>query len=228
MTARDLAAIVENAQDAIFSKDLDAVITSWNAGAQRMYGYTPEEAIGQPVTLLVPPDRHGEITAIMARIRRGEVIDHYITQRRTKDGRLLDVSLMVSPIRDRKGEVVAASTIARDVTEEVTAHRKTARRQVAAYVLIVFFGMTGFFRMEQISHKIDRESKRRSYENCQAVVRSNTVLRALIDKSAAPLTPPANSTPELRQVFIDANERSAAFGDFARKLLADPDCKHLE
>ena len=112
-----LAALVESSDDAIVSKDLNGVITSWNAGAQRLFGYTAEEAVGQSVTLLIPPERYDEEPSVLARIRRGEKVDHYETVRRRKDGSLFDVSLTVSPIRNYKGEVVGASKIARDITE---------------------------------------------------------------------------------------------------------------
>lgn len=90
---------------------------SWNRGAQRLFGYTAAEAVGRPVTILIPPDRHDEEPAILERVRRGESIDHYETIRQRKDGSLVDISLTVSPIKNKKGEVVAASKIARDITE---------------------------------------------------------------------------------------------------------------
>jgi PAS domain S-box-containing protein len=112
-----LAAIVESSDDAIVSKDLNGVIKSWNQGAERLFGYSAEEAIGQSVTILIPDDRHDEEPGILARIRRGERIDHYETTRRRKDGCLVDISLTVSPIRDAGGAVIGASKIARDITE---------------------------------------------------------------------------------------------------------------
>jgi PAS domain S-box-containing protein len=115
--AQHYAAIVESSTDAILSKDLNGVITSWNRGAQLLFGYTAEEAVGQPVTLLIPADRYEEEPFILGRIRRGESVDHYETIRRTKDGRLLDISLTVSPIKDERGEIVGASKIARDISE---------------------------------------------------------------------------------------------------------------
>jgi PAS domain S-box-containing protein len=110
------AAIVESSDDAILSKDLDGVITSWNQGAQRLFGYTAEEAVGRSVTILIPADRHNEEPMILERIGRCERIDHYETIRQRKDGNLLDISLTVSPIKKEKGEVVGASKIARDIT----------------------------------------------------------------------------------------------------------------
>jgi PAS domain S-box-containing protein len=110
-----LAAIIAGSDDAIFSKTLDAIITSWNRGAERMYGFTAEEVLGQHVSVLVPPDK-GDVAEIMSRIHAGESVDHYETVRKHRDGRLLEVSITVSPIRDRTGEIVGASTIARDIT----------------------------------------------------------------------------------------------------------------
>ena len=113
-----LAAIVESSQDAIISKTLDGVIRTWNTGAERLFGYTAEEAIGQPITLLIPPDRLNEEKMILARLSRGERIEHYETVRRAKDGRHIDISLTISPIRNAAGRIIGASKIARDVTEQ--------------------------------------------------------------------------------------------------------------
>jgi PAS domain S-box-containing protein len=125
--AQQLAAIVESSDDAIISKDLHGVILTWNRGAQRVFGYTAEEVIGKPVTVLIPPDRIDEERGILARIRRGERIDHYETVRRRKDGGLIDISLTVSPIRDSDGRIAGASKIARDITERKKA--ETAVRE---------------------------------------------------------------------------------------------------
>jgi PAS domain S-box-containing protein len=112
-----LAAIVESSEDAIIGKTLEGVITSWNAGAERLFGYTASEALGRPITLLIPPDRQQEEAEILARVARGERVEHFESVRVGKDGRLIDVSLVVSPIRDNSGQVVGASKIARDITE---------------------------------------------------------------------------------------------------------------
>ncbi len=122
--AQRMAAIVESSDDAIISKNLDGVILSWNGGAQRLFGYTAAEAIGQPVTMLIPAERKNEEPGILDRIRLGERIDHYETVRRRKDGGLIDISLTVSPIKNTLGAVVGASKIARDNTE-----RKRLREQ---------------------------------------------------------------------------------------------------
>jgi PAS domain S-box-containing protein len=113
-----LAAIVASSDDAIISKNLDGFVTSWNISAERIFGYTPEEAIGQHVTLIIPPERHAEESDILDRVRRGERVDHFQTVRRRKDGSLLDVSLTISPVRDSSGRVIGASKVARDITAQ--------------------------------------------------------------------------------------------------------------
>ena len=122
-SAAYLAAIVDSSDDAIISKDLSGVIKSWNNGAQEIFGYTAEEAIGQPILLLIPSNLHHEETTILARLRQGQRIEHYETIRRRKDGQLIDVSLTVSPVKNEKGEIIGASKIARDITEEKRARR---------------------------------------------------------------------------------------------------------
>ncbi len=112
-----LAAIVESSEDAIVSKSLEGIIQSWNRGAERIFGYTADEVIGKHISILAVPERVDEIPRILERIRRGERIEHYQTKRRTKDGRVLTVSLTVSPVRDASGEIIGASKIARDMTE---------------------------------------------------------------------------------------------------------------
>lgn len=119
-----LAAIIESSEDAIVSKNLDGIITSWNSGAERLFGYTASEAIGRPVTMLLPPDRVDEEPGIIARIRRGERIEHYDTVRRRKDGSPIDISLTVSPIKDAGGTIIGASKIARDITERKQAEQR--------------------------------------------------------------------------------------------------------
>ncbi|MCC6889911.1 MAG: PAS domain S-box protein [Hyphomicrobiales bacterium] len=124
--SRLLAAIVEGSDDAIVSKDLNGIITSWNKGAERIFGYLAEEVIGKSITILIPPDRLHEEPAILDRVRRGERVDHYETIRRRKHGALIDISLTVSPVRDETGRIVGASKIARDITE-----RKRSEAQIA-------------------------------------------------------------------------------------------------
>jgi two-component system CheB/CheR fusion protein len=112
-----MVAIVESSDDAIISKDLNGIIRSWNKGAEKLFGYTAEEVTGKPVTILIPPERADEEQYILERIRRGEPVEHYETVRRRKDGSEIDISLTVSPIRDKAGKVIGASKIARDISD---------------------------------------------------------------------------------------------------------------
>jgi PAS domain S-box-containing protein len=121
---RDIAAIVESSEDAIVAKNLDSIITSWNQGAERLFGYTAEEAIGKPVTMLIPTERHDEEPTILARIRRGERVEHYETLRQRKDGSIVEISLTISPVRNPEGKIIGASKIARDITERRQAEER--------------------------------------------------------------------------------------------------------
>lgn len=138
---RHLAAIVESTDDVIISKDLDGSITSWNAAAERVYGYTAEEMIGRSVSILIPPDKPDEETTMLEKLTSGERIDHYESVRIAKDGRRIDVSLTVSPIHDANGNVIGASKISRDITElkraqeereELLAREEKARAEAEA------------------------------------------------------------------------------------------------
>ncbi|HXT33142.1 MAG TPA: ATP-binding protein [Vicinamibacterales bacterium] len=113
-----LAAIVESAEDAIVSKDLDGIIQSWNHGAERIFGYTAQEAIGRSITIVIPDDRLDEEAEVLTRIRAGLAVEHFETVRRRKDGSPIDIALTVSPIRTSTGEIIGASKIARDITEQ--------------------------------------------------------------------------------------------------------------
>ncbi len=122
-----LASIVDSCDDAIYGETPEGIITSWNQAAEKIYGYAASEIIGRPVSLIAPADRPAEMDQILARIRRGERIEHYETRRRRKDGRIISVSLTVSPILDSHGTLIGASSIARDITE-----RKLAEEQIAS------------------------------------------------------------------------------------------------
>ena len=127
--AERLAAIVESSDDAILSKDVEGIITSWNPAAERIYGYTAAEAIGQPISILIPRHRAGEERRILARVLAGERLEHYETERVTKDGRMLVLSLTVSPIHAAGGSIVGASVIARDITARNRSLQLTSRLQ---------------------------------------------------------------------------------------------------
>jgi len=126
-----LAAVVESSDDAIISKTLDGTIVSWNAGAERLFGYTSSEAIGRPITLVIPEDRWEEETGIIERLGRGERVDHFETVRRTKGGRDIHVSLTISPIKDESGTIIGASKVVRDITErrKIDEERREADRR---------------------------------------------------------------------------------------------------
>jgi PAS domain S-box-containing protein len=128
-----LAAIVESSHDAIVSKTLDGIITSWNPAAEKMFGYAAAEVIGKSIRLIIPPELQSEEDYVLRQIRRGEKIDHFETVRQTKDGRRLNISLTVSPVRDAEGLVVGASKIARDVTlqKEMEREREAMMKQLA-------------------------------------------------------------------------------------------------
>jgi PAS domain S-box-containing protein len=113
-----LAAIVASSDDAIISKDLNGTILTWNQGAQRIFGYTAEEVVGKSIRIVIPPDRQSEEDEVLAKIRQGLLVDHFETVRQRKDGTLIDVSVTISPVRSAAGEVVGASKIARDITEQ--------------------------------------------------------------------------------------------------------------
>ena len=162
-----LAAVVESSDDAIVSKTLDGIILTWNAGAQRMFGYTAEEAVGKSVTLLIPPDRTNEEFSILERLKRGDRVDHFETVRRRKDGQLLDVSLSVSPIRDAQGAIIGASKIARDVTGRKQA--EAALREAQARI-----------------HQAEREARAAAE---QASLMKDDFLAALSHELRTPLTP---------------------------------------
>jgi PAS domain S-box-containing protein len=126
LAALRLAAIVMGSDDAIISKNLDGTVTTWNPGAERIFGYTAAEMVGQSITKLIPKDRLDEEQQILARLQRGERVDHFRTVRQTKDGRLIHVSLTISPIRNKEGEIIGASKIARDATEIMQAQEQLA------------------------------------------------------------------------------------------------------
>ncbi len=130
-----LAAIVDSSDDAIIGKTLDGIITIWNRGAQELYGYSAEEAVGESVSILVPPERSDEVPRNLERVRQGEKVERYETVRVTKTGQRLDISQTVSPINDSEGNVVGASTIARDITERKKAEQRLAAQHAVTCIL---------------------------------------------------------------------------------------------
>ena len=204
-----LAAIVESSDDAIISKDLNGIITSWNRGAQRIFGYTAREVIGKSVTVLMPPDRVNEEPGILARIRRGESIDHYETVRRRKDGRLLDISLSVSPLKDASGTIIGASKIARDITERKQSQEKLHQQALLLdlslepiFIWEIDGGITEWNRGAETLYGFTREEVvgRKSHEVL------NTVHPLEIRKFMKSLDANGHWTGELRQGTKDGRE----------------------
>ena len=163
-----LAAIVESSDDGIVSKGLDGIITSWNKAAERMFGYTASESIGQHITLIIPPDRQHEENNILARIGRGERIDHFQTVRRRKDGTLLDVSVTISPVRDSSGRVIGASKVARDITAQKRAeqalHESEQRYQIVTDASPIMIWMSRTDRLCYYFNKVWLDFVGRSLE----------------------------------------------------------------
>jgi PAS domain S-box-containing protein len=122
-----MVAIISSSDDAIVSKDLNGIIRSWNAGAERVFGYVASEIIGHSILTIIPEDRHDEEAQILERLKRGERVDHFQTVRVRKDGKPIDISVTISPIKDLNGKIIGASKIARDITELNSAHRERER-----------------------------------------------------------------------------------------------------
>jgi len=135
--SRQMAAIVASSDDAIVSKDLNGIIRSWNQGAERLFGYKADEAVGKPIRLIIPDDRQDEERDILERLRRGERVDHFETLRKRKDGGLLHISLTISPVKDDLGRVVGASKVARDITDRKEADRARKDAEISAKLLQV-------------------------------------------------------------------------------------------
>lgn len=172
-----LAAIVESSHDVIIGKDLDGVVTAWNRGAELTYGYTAAEMIGRPIASLAPPDRKHEVAELIQRVRRGEIVSQYDSQRVTKDGRILDMSLTLSPIRDGKGAVVGVSTIARKMTELRLAERRV--RELTTEMLHI----SRLSAMGQLASSLAHELN----QPLTAVVNYSEAVRHMMTTAAPPL-----------------------------------------
>ena len=209
-----LAAIVEFSDDAIISKDLDGVITSWNRGAEKLFGYTAEEIIGQSVTILIPPERIGEEPQILARLRQGRTIEHYETVRCRKDGTRLNISLTVSPMQDEQGKIIGISKIARDITGRKRAEAALAKAQAELVQRAIDLEKTVAERTTEL---------RATNEQLEAFVYSiahdlRAPLRSMIHFPELLITEYATGLNETAQEMLRRVQRSAQFMD---QLLVD-------
>ena len=168
-----LAAVVESSDDAIIGKDLNGTINAWNHGAEKVFGYSAAEAVGKPMLMLFPPGRAEEESDVLARIRRGESVEHFETVRIRKDGRRIDVSATISPIRDSSGAIVGASKIARDITE-----RKQAEARLAGQAEELTRQSAELGRSEQAARKINDELELRVARRTAQLATANQELEA--------------------------------------------------
>jgi PAS domain S-box-containing protein len=184
--AARLAAIVESSDDAIVSKDLDGYVTSWNAAAERMFGYTAGEIVGKHITTIIPIERHAEEDYVLGRIRQGLPTEHFETVRRRKDGALIDISLTISPIRSATGQIIGASKIARDITEQKALRRAAAEASRAKDEFLATLShelrtplntLLGYTQMLRTG-SLDAESTRRALD---AMARNGQALADLVN-----------------------------------------------
>jgi PAS domain S-box-containing protein len=213
---RWLASIVQSSGDAIIGKNIDGIITSWNNGAECLFGYTADEMVGKPVTVLFPPDRHDEERTILERIVRGERIDHYETVRHRKDGSSVNVSLTVSPVRNAEGKIVGASKIARDITERKRAEAREkvlmaeldhrVKNVLARVVTAVMASRRGSSSIDEFARSLD--GRIRSMEAAHALLSQSgwhgVGLEALVRNQLAPYAADANITIHGTDVVLTA------------------------
>ena len=218
-----LASIIDSSEDAIIGKNLDGTIASWNKGAERIYGYTPEEVVGKHISLLAPTDRPDEIPEILQKTARGESVEHYESVRVTKDGRHLDVSISVSPLRDAKGDIVGASAIARDITAQKRAEGQLQQSQkmeaigrLAGGVAHDFNNILGIINActEFLRDRIDPNAESSVYvENIKkATERGSSLTHQLLTFSW---------TPAIQPCILDLNERLKDISKLLRPLMGD-------
>jgi PAS domain S-box-containing protein len=218
-----LVSIIDSSEDAILSKDLNGTITSWNKGAEHIYGYTPEEVIGKHISLLLPDDRTEEIPGILRKIARGERIEHHESVRVTKEGRRLDVSLSVSPLHDTAGNIAGASVIARDITAQKRAEGQLRQSQkmeaigrLAGGVAHDFNNVLGIINAcaEFLRDRIDPAAEASVYvENIRKTIdRGRSLTKQMLAFSR---------TSAIHPVVLDLNERLRDISKLLRPLLGD-------
>jgi PAS domain S-box-containing protein len=212
-----LVAIIESSDDAIVSKTLQGIIRTWNRGAERIFGWKADEVIGKAINLIIPPDRQHEEPHILSRIQRGERVDHFETVRMTKDGRLIDVSVTISPIRDADGKIVAASKIARDITIQKRFHRELQQAKEAAELANQakdqFLSILSHELRTPLTPVLAEMSYLESLDDLPTSIRSNiSMIRRNVETEARlvddllDLTRIARGKLQLRYEVVDAND----------------------
>src|SRR5579872_1628874 len=218
-----LASIIDSSEDAILSKDLKGIITSWNRGAENIYGYTSEEIVGKNISLLTPPDRPDEISEILRKIARGESIEHYESVRLTKDRRLLNVSISVSPLHDAAGKIVGASAIARDITSQKRAEDQLRQAQKMEAIGRLAGGVAHDFNnvlaiinacREFLRDRIDSSGEASVYVNN---IKKATERGALLTKQLLAFSRSSAVQPRI----LDLNERLKDISKLLRPLMGD-------
>ena len=218
-----LVSIIDSSEDAIYGKDLDGIITSWNRGAEHIYGYTPDEIVGKHISILAPSDRKDEIPEILTRIAAGETINHFESMRVAKDGKALDVSISISPLRDAKGDIVGASAIARDITAQKRAEGQLHQAQkmeaigrLAGGVAHDFNNILGIVSAcaEFLRDRVDPAAGASQYiENIKrATERGSSLTRQLLTFSRSSSVQPR---------ILDLNERLRDVSKLLRPLMGD-------
>lgn len=214
-----LAAIVESSDDAIISKNLNGTIMSWNAGAERIFGYSAEEAIGQPILMIIPPDRRNEEIEILDKLKRGERINHFQTVRVAKDGREIQLSITISPIHDESGKIIGASKVARDITEQkrMEARLKQTNRELEDIAHIASHDlkeplrgliMKASFLLEDYGDKLDEDGREELKSLVDLAHRSYHLINDLLNISRA----------FKRQPAVDDLDPNAILADIERML----------
>jgi PAS domain S-box-containing protein len=233
LSAHHYQAIIESSEDAIVSKDLDGVILSWNRGAERLFGFTSEEAIGRTVTIITPPDRLDEEPAILEKIHRGERIEHFETIRQRKDGSLVDISSTISPIRNSRGKIVGASNIARDITELTKARdrHQLLMREMSHRVMNLFALSGSIVGLSVCSAKSPQELAESARARLSALARAHvltfahgfaedvdrpTTLQALVRTIVAPFN--ESEAPRFTLLGVDAGVSGSAVTSLALLL----------
>jgi PAS domain S-box-containing protein len=219
-----LAAIVESSDDAIIAKDLNGVITNWNKGAEQLFGYTAEDVVGQPVSILIPPDRRDEEPTILERLRGGERINNYETVRRCKDGTLIDISLTVSPIIDADGTIIGASKIARDISERKRAaeQKDVLIREMSHRVKNAFAVMGGVVAISARSAATPETMAREIQARLTALTRAHDLTRPGLLEVGTAIAAPMSFHALVRTIFAPFLETQPSKGA-ERLIISGPD-----